>query len=145
MPDKTLLLSIKPEFAEKIFGGTKTAELRRTRPKVKKGDWVYVYVASPVKALKGTFRVSKVIEDLPHKLWRKVKRLAGVTRKQFDEYYEGAEMGYAILLEKARHFANALHLEGLRRKWPGFRPPQSYYYIPTARLVSLRVAGWAGP
>src|SRR5436309_12998286 len=105
MPDKTLLLSIRPEFAKKIFDGTKTAELRRTRPRVKGGEWVYIYVASPVKALKGAFRVTKVIEDLPHKLWRKVKHAAGVTRKQFDEYYEGADKAYAILLEMVRHLA----------------------------------------
>lgn len=138
MPDKTLLLSIRPEFAEKIFGGTKTAELRRTRPRVKRGDWVYVYVASPVKALRGAFRVNKVIDDLPHKLWRKVKHVAGVTRKQFDDYYEGAERAYAILLEQVRHFAHAVHLKHLRQRWPRFRPPQSYFYIPNERLASLK-------
>lgn len=137
MPDKTLLLSIRPEFADKIFEGTKKAELRRTRPKVNKGDRVYVYVASPVKALRGTFRVNKVIEDLPHKLWRKVKHMAGVTRKQFDEYYAGAEKAYAILLESVRDFAKAIQLKCLRQKWPGFRPPQCYIYIPNSRLASL--------
>jgi predicted transcriptional regulator len=137
MPRKTLLLSIRPEFADKIFEGTKRAELRRTRPKVERGDRVYVYVASPVKALRGTFRVNKVIGDLPRKLWRKVKHMAGVTRKQFDEYYEGAEMAYAILLESVRDFVKAIQLKCLRQKWPGFRPPQSYIYITDSRLTSL--------
>jgi predicted transcriptional regulator len=140
MPDKTLLLSIRPEFANKIFEGTKTAELRRTRPRVTRGDWVYVYVAAPVKALRGAFRVAKVIDDLPHRLWHKVKRVAGVTRKQFDEYYKGAERAFAILLEDVQHFSESVDLTGLRKRWPGLRPPQCYLYIPTSRLASLRLA-----
>jgi predicted transcriptional regulator len=139
MPDKALLLSIRPEFADKIFEGTKTAELRRTRPRVKRGDRVYVYVASPVKALRGAFRVANVIDDLPHRLWQKVKRVAGVTRKQFDEYYRGAERAFAILLEDVQHFSESVDLIGLREKWPGFRPPQCYLYISTSRLASLRL------
>ena len=137
MPERSLLLSIRPEFAEKIFDGSKTAELRRRRPRVKKGDWVYVYVVSPVKAVRGAFRVKKVIDDLPAKLWRKVKDIAGVSREQFDAYYEGAERGYAILVEKVHHFAQAVHLAKLQRRWPRFRPPQCYLYVPNSRLASL--------
>jgi predicted transcriptional regulator len=138
MPDKALLLSIRPEFADKIFKGEKTAELRRRRPRVNKGDWVYVYVASPVKVLRGAFRVAKVIDDVPNRLWRKVRRIAGVTRQQFDRYFEGAERAFAILLEEVRHLAQSVDLTWLRKKWPGFRPPQSYRYVPISKLPPLK-------
>jgi predicted transcriptional regulator len=43
-----LLLSIRPEYANKIFDRTKTVELRRVRPRLlNEGDRVVVYVSSP--------------------------------------------------------------------------------------------------
>jgi predicted transcriptional regulator len=137
MPAKALLLSIRPEFAEMIFGGTKKIELRRLRPKVVRGDWVYVYVASPVKALRGAFLVHKVLEDVPRQLWKKVRKHAGVTRKQFDEYYLGASRGFAIVLETVRALITPIELTILRSRWRCFRPPQSYHYVSTERLSQL--------
>ena len=45
----TLLISIHPEYAKKIFEGTKRVELRRIQPKIFEDDLVVVYVTSPVK------------------------------------------------------------------------------------------------
>ena len=59
-----VLLSIKPKYADKIFNGTKTVELRRICPKVTEGDLILVYVSSPVKALVGEFEVKKIVEAL---------------------------------------------------------------------------------
>ena len=45
-----LLISVKPEYASKIFEEkTKKVELRRVRTRVKTGDIVFVYVSSPKK------------------------------------------------------------------------------------------------
>lgn len=40
--EKSILMSIKPEWAEKILNGEKTIELRKRFPKDYKG-WVYIY------------------------------------------------------------------------------------------------------
>ena len=61
MIGNALLLSIHPEYAEKIFDGTKRVELRRVRPRLQNGDLVIVYVSSPVKAVCGAFRVDNVV------------------------------------------------------------------------------------
>ena len=37
---RALFISIKPEFVEKIFNGTKTIELRKSVPRVKKNDLI---------------------------------------------------------------------------------------------------------
>ena len=44
-----VLLSIKPEFADKIFNGTKKYEFRKSIFKNKDVDTVVVYASSPCK------------------------------------------------------------------------------------------------
>ena len=46
-----LLISIKPEYAQKILDGEKTVELRKTRTRLKPGDIVLVYVSSPQQVI----------------------------------------------------------------------------------------------
>jgi predicted transcriptional regulator len=134
MPGKTLLLCLRPEFAEKVFEGKKRVELRRVRPKVTPDDWVLVYVSTPVKALIGAFRVRKVIEDNPDDLWDRVRKEAGITREEFDAYYEGAIKGFGIFLNDIRKLTNPVKLDHLREIWSDFRPPQCYRYMSSGEV-----------
>lgn len=129
MSINSLLISIKPEHAKKIFSGDKTVELRRVRPKVSNGDTVLVYVSSPTKALIGAFEVDRVIETNPEKLWQEVEASAGVTLDEFNSYYTGTERAFGILIKKTWNFDVPLTLQNLKSKWMNFHPPQSYRYI----------------
>jgi predicted transcriptional regulator len=62
MTDTTLLLSLRPEFAELVFAGVKKVEFRRVRPRVQANEWVLVYVSTPVQALVGAIQVANVID-----------------------------------------------------------------------------------
>ena len=129
MSKNTVLLSIRPEYAKKIFDGTKTVELRRTCPRVTKNDLILVYVSSPVKALVGFLKVSHIIKETPENLWLLVGPYAGVSKLEFDNYYSGAAIGFALSINRVRKLNNAVSLEQLKVKWPGFLAPQSYRYI----------------
>jgi predicted transcriptional regulator len=125
-----LLLSIHPEYAEKIFNGTKEVELRRICPRrINKGDSVLVYVSSPLKALVGGFEVDEIIEALPEMLWENVKHKAGISRSQFDDYYSGTSLAYGIFLRDTWKLEQPITLDTLRDRWPNFKPPQGYHYI----------------
>jgi predicted transcriptional regulator len=139
MQEKTLLLSLRPRYAELVFAGTKTVELRRVRPRVQRNDWIFVYVSTPVKALTGAIQVADVIENRPSTLWGKVRNGAGVTRRQFDEYYEGALKAYAIVVNAALLFREPVELGRIREVWPGFQPPQSYRYLDVEQRKSIGV------
>ena len=141
MCTKTLLLSIRPKYAEKIFDGSKSVELRKVRPSIKPGDTVYVYVSSPVKELKGTFTVTHITEGPIEHIWNHVRYDAGVTRAEFDEYYQESTTGYAIHLKAPFRTANPLKLADLRRLWNGFHPPQGYKYLDQSE-ISL-ISGFA--
>lgn len=140
-----LLLSIHPRYARWIFNGMKTIELRRVRPRVTKGDWVLVYVTSPLKILIGGCRVERLIEAPLPSLWSEVRHGACVSRAVFDEYYAGTQTGFAIVFGEVRRLDHPIGLRRLRELLPDFRPPQCYRYLSLQDVESLGIAGhWLG-
>ncbi|MEW6358525.1 MAG: ASCH domain-containing protein [Planctomycetota bacterium] len=137
MSDRAVMISIRPEYADKIFDGKKCVELRRVRPRVECGDLVLVYVTSPVKAVTGAFEVDRVIEDKPRKVWEEVKGKAGLTRRQFDMYYAGISQAFAIFVRKSWRLQTPIDLQRLRKRLPWFHPPQSYHYLAPAQRESV--------
>ncbi len=137
MADTVLLLSIRPGHAKKIFAGEKTVELRRVRPRIAEGDQILIYVSSPVKALAGVCRVHQLLEGAPEQLWPRVRDHAGMTRQEFNTYYAGAEMGFAIVLQTVGRYSNPVTLDTLREQWPGFHPPQGYQYVSYERAKAV--------
>lgn len=131
MTERAILLSIAPEFAEKIATGSKTIELRRRFPDVPTGTWVYLYVTLPVGAVLGRARVSKIEIDEPSKLWKRHRSRVGLTRNRFDEYFSTQELGFAIHLAEYETLA-PLGLNELRRALHGFVAPQSYRFLDSA-------------
>lgn len=125
----SLLISVRPEHAKKIFAGEKTVELRRVRPKIFSGDTVLIYVSSPTMALMGAFEVDRVIESNPESLWKEVKMNAGISLDDFSAYYKGTDKAFGIVIKKSWNFETPLTLENLKSKWINFHPPQSYKYI----------------
>ncbi len=115
-----ILMSIRPMYAEAIFAGTKTVELRRRRPSFSKGSRVLVYSSSPSQKLQGTFEVGGVLADEPDALWAKVSKQAGIDREAFDAYFAGCATAYAIEIKNARR------IEPTRL---AIRPPQSYLFL----------------
>jgi predicted transcriptional regulator len=129
MNKHAILFSVRPKFAERIFNGTKTVELRRVRPTVLSGELALVYVTSPTKELQGAFEVSGVLSEAPSTLWKKVSKGAGVTRKEFFAYFEGKKLAHAIMIRCAWKLSMPIQLSNLQRQKGGFRPPQSFHYI----------------
>ena len=46
---KSVLISIKPKWVEKILGGEKTIEVRKTKPNLDVPFKVYIYCTKPSK------------------------------------------------------------------------------------------------
>lgn len=137
MPDNTILLSIKPQYAEKIFEGSKTVELRRVFPKrIKQGALVLIYVSSPVKSLSGSFKVVRVVKKPVKELWKIVNKKAGVTYEEFNTYYEGTSVGVAIFFTEVCRHRNPIELKDLKKKVLGFSPPQGFRYANRKELIS---------
>jgi predicted transcriptional regulator len=129
MNNHALLISIRPRFAEMIFAGSKTVELRRVCPKITSGDLALVYVSSPTKELQGAFEIGKVISATPSALWKKIGKKSGITRAEFFAYFHGKTEAHALVIERAWKLPAPICLTSLRQSKGGFRPPQSFHYL----------------
>ena len=128
-PDRMVLLSLKPRFAEAILEGVKTVELRRTEPKIETPTLALLYVASPVRSLIGTCIITSVCSADLGNLWRKHEREVGLPYHEFQQYFKGVNKGTALTLTKPQAFSRQIHLQDLRAKRGSFRPPQSFAYV----------------
>jgi len=91
-----VLLSIKPQFAEKIFSGSKRFEFRKRVHKNPNVNTVVVYVTKPIGKVVGEFSIREIHADSPRGLWRKTKGHSGIGAPEFDQYFQGRGIGFAI-------------------------------------------------
>jgi len=119
-----VLLSIKPEFAHKIFAGTKRYEYRKTifRQKV---TTVVVYASSPVRKVIGEFEIDDILHDEIEALWDTTKSFSGITQDSFFAYFQARESGYAIKIKRCTLYDHPVELRSVY----GSNPPQSFAYI----------------
>ena len=126
---KALLLSLKPRYADLIFEGVKKAELRRRSLVQMEGRDVFVYVTSPIMMLRGGFRVGEVWAGTPQDIWDRVSEWAGVDKDDFDAYYSGQSIAYALEITDVWEYANPPGLGTLRSQFDTFIVPQSWRYV----------------
>ena len=124
-----LLLSLKPDYADLVFKGLKKAELRRRFMLHLKNRDVFIYVSSPVMKLRGGFRVGQVWTGTPKEVWRRVSKLAGVRKRDFDVYYAGRTVAYALEITDVWEYKNPASLNTLENRFPDFVVPQSWRYV----------------
>lgn len=117
-----------------IFSGTKTVELRRVCPRVRKGDLALVYVSSPSMEVQGAFEVAKVISDSPARLWTRIGKRSGITRVEFMDYFAGKTLAHAIQIKRAWKLDSAIALSSMRQESRGFHPPQSFRYVGSEKM-----------
>jgi predicted transcriptional regulator len=134
---RVILLSIRPRFATMILEGTKTVELRRTRPGVTEGDILLIYVSSPTKHIAGYSFINDVIFGSPRQIWTSVKAEAGISWSEYHHYFTGVDTAYAIRLRCIRPLSRPIELEAIRKAWPGFVPPQVYRYVNPSDPIRL--------
>jgi predicted transcriptional regulator len=120
-----VLLSIKPEFAYKIFSGEKKYEFRRTIFKNKRVKKVIVYASSPVKKVIGEFEIETIISGEVSSLWKKTQKDSGISEDYFYSYFNDKEIGHAIKVKSFIEYETPLCIKKDFRA----NPPQSFIYI----------------
>ena len=119
-------MSIKPEFAFKIFEGTKKFEFRKSIYKNQDITKVFVYASSPVQKVIGEFRVKQIHKDTPKRIWSHTKEKSGITKEFFNSYFEGRDKAYAIEVSSTRKYRNP---KCLKRDFNVEFAPQSFQYV----------------
>ena len=117
----TILLPMKPEDAKSIFNGSKKIVYRRRIPKYSITR-IVVYSTSPVKAVIGEIEVQKTMIMESSLLWEYTKDEAGISKKQFDDYFRNCNVVSAYKLGKCKiyEFPKSLSSFGINSIPPSF-------------------------
>ena len=93
-----MLLSIKPEYAQRIIDGTKGFEFR-TRQCREDITKIIFYSTAPESKVVGEAEIEEIISGAPSTVWELTKHAAGIPRKFFREYYKGRRLAVAYKLK----------------------------------------------
>lgn len=118
------ILSIKPKYVEEIKAGRKRFEFRKAvfKQHVEK---VYVYASAPVSRIIGEFEPVDILAGEPDRVWQETRKFSGITKRFFDEYFEGRTVAYAIVIQNFKLYDEAIELP------KGVHAPQSFCYVGT--------------
>ncbi|ACV79052.1 ASCH domain-containing protein [Nakamurella multipartita] len=125
---RIMLISVHPRHVERILDGTKTVELRRTKPAIDPGQPAVIYATMPSGALVATCRIAAVEVSAPSRLWRTVGSAAQVSRAEFDRYYCNSTIAVALHLNDVRPLSDPVTLGQLRAR-SRFHPPQTWHFV----------------
>jgi len=116
------ILSIKPKYVAEIVAGRKRYEFRKAifKQKVEK---VYIYSSAPVSRIIGEFEPVDILSGEPDKVWQETRKFSGITKRFFDEYFEGRTTAYAIVIQNFKLYEKPLPLP------EGVKAPQSFCYV----------------
>lgn len=129
-----VLLSIKPEFVERIFTGEKQFEYRKAIFRRSDVERVIIYSTLPEGKVVGEFSIDKILTDTPQMIWKKTSNKSGINKEFFDEYFDGRSEAHAIKIGNVRKYSNPFRLVDMKEK---VSAPQSFMYLPCELLPEL--------
>ena len=115
------MISIHPEFVEKIFKGYKQFEYRKTYINA---NVFFIYETAPVSAVVGFFNAS-CTKASPDYVWKYTGAWGGIGRDEFFKYFEGKKKAFCYNIYGFVKFAKPVPLEYFGLK----RAPQSFCYL----------------
>jgi len=121
-----VLLSIRPEYADKIMDGSKKYEYRKALYKKEGISQIVVYSTMPIGKVIGEFDVGGIIKDSPEALWKKTKKWAGIPYDFFMTYFFEKKEAIAIQVEAPRRYETPLDIKDVTGS---SIPPQSFMYL----------------
>lgn len=121
-----ILLSIKPEFVEKIISGEKKFEFRRKLPKKTGVHTVIVYATLPVGKVVGEFSVQQILSMPPNELWHKTAAQAGINKGFFDDYFSETKTAHAFQIGIFKQYPQPRLLSDFIQSGCA---PQSFCYV----------------
>src|ERR1041384_1865410 len=117
------IISIRPQYSNKILAGTKTIELRKSAMGLSEGDVVLVYSSAPEQRFAFWFRIQK-IEALPvNKMWDSHSHQLGIGFEDYSAYFDGLTMAVGFHIGEVQPLT-PIPLKEIELLVPGFVPPQ---------------------
>lgn len=140
-PSNSLVMSLHPDFAEKILLGQKTVELRRKFSKRWIGHRVTLYASRPKQLLLGDASIQNVVPGKPEEIWQVFSGQIACSRDQFEKYAGLTETLYAVIVSDVHPYREPIPLSQLSYLIRDeLVPPQSYCSTLSSDLWSRAVS-----
>lgn len=121
---ENIILPIKPVFAKKIFSGEKKYEYRKRLCK-KEINKIYIYATAPIKMIIGEVGVVNKLSMDKEKLWQETQKYAGITKKNYDQYFESQDCACAYRIGEVRQYRFPIALDSIGIEYV----PQLFIYV----------------
>ena len=119
-----MLLTIKPQYVEKIIAVQKKFEFRKFR--CRDGiDTIVIYATAPTKKVVGEVRFLGIIKDDVEDVWQKTNDFSGIPKKDYNAYYKEHKVAVAYQLGEVTVYDEPKTLMGLGLNYV----PQSFAYL----------------
>lgn len=126
-----IILSIKPEFADKILNGEKKFEFRKIVPQ-QNIDLVFLYSCAPMKKIVGCFKIKRLISGYPSQVWKSYGKDGGISRSKFFEYFNKCSIAHCYEVSDVMRFNPPIDpYDEIKH----FSAPQSFRYIEDEILI----------
>ena len=125
---ESILLSINPEYIERIFSGSKKYEFRKRLANKAVGK-ILMYSTAPIMKVVGEVQIVETISASPTALWENTKKFAGISRDKYRKYFKGCKVAYAYRLGQVIQYDPPKNLSEFNINLP----PQSFIYLPVGQ------------
>ncbi|MGC9995890.1 MAG: ASCH domain-containing protein [Terriglobia bacterium] len=139
-----LLMSVKPEYAERLLSGTKLVEIRKRFSKKWLGRRAVLYASKPQGALVGEATIHSITHGRPDDIWARFENNIGASLDEFKGYTASDGEVCAIQLSDIHPYRAPVPLDQIEYiLQQDLRPPQSYCELnmqknaPWAKAVSI--------
>jgi len=135
--DNALVMSIRPQYAERLLTGKKSVEIRKSFAGHWQGQRVTLYASAPAKRLVGEARIERVFTGAPDQVWEMYGEGIGCARGEFDQYAGAARKISAVVMCDVRPYHRPLSIsDASDLVAENLRPPQTHQAV-------HRGSGWA--
>ena len=81
--------------------------------------------------------IAQVEMQNPVGVWQRWGSRTGLSREEFDAYFNGAGTATALSVAAVERFPEPIPLGELRIRWAEFLPPQSYRFVDSGELGAI--------
>lgn len=120
-----ILLSVFPEYVDRIISGEKRFEFRKHIP-TKRVEHIVFYATAPTARILCIAKIDSIISGSPEYIWETTALFSGVDKIFYDRYYKNADLAYAYKLGSIYTLKKPLSLldKNIRTS-----PPQTFRYL----------------
>jgi predicted transcriptional regulator len=122
-----LVMSMRPEYADRIFSRHKRVEFRKKFSLKWRGCRAVVYGTQPLGSLMGEVTMRNITCDTPNAIWEHFGAMGGCSHQEFAAYVGSSPSVYAIELSDVTPYISPIGLSQVSHLInEDLRPPQSF-------------------